>query len=239
MNDGCQWRKYGQKIAKGNPCPRAYYRCTMSPSCPVRKQVQRCAQDMSILTTSYEGTHNHPLPPSAASLASATSAAAAMLNCGSTTSSQLHSGSATSSATPNLHTFNFPSSNRLTARTSITTSQSHPTVVLDLTSANHTSSLDNYSSSSLFSTSTHNPQLSSYDKLIQASQQGILSDKIAAATKAITSNPKFQSALAAAITSFVGNGSITNLDQERKSFKGGENITFSQLFMASGISRAT
>ncbi|CAM8940167.1 unnamed protein product [Rhodiola kirilowii] len=61
LEDGYRWRKYGQKAVKNSPYPRSYYRCT-TQKCNVKKRVERSFQDPSIVITTYEGQHNHPIP---------------------------------------------------------------------------------------------------------------------------------------------------------------------------------
>ncbi|KAK4344473.1 hypothetical protein RND71_034649 [Anisodus tanguticus] len=62
LDDGYRWRKYGQKVVKGNSNPRSYYKCT-SPGCNVRKHIERASHDLKLVITTYEGKHNHDVPP--------------------------------------------------------------------------------------------------------------------------------------------------------------------------------
>lgn len=80
VKDGYQWRKYGQKVTRDNPCPRAYFKCSFAPSCPVKKKVQRSIEDQSIVVATYEGEHNHPVPSKPEAGASTNSSAGSRLN---------------------------------------------------------------------------------------------------------------------------------------------------------------
>ncbi|XP_049414072.1 probable WRKY transcription factor 31 [Solanum stenotomum] len=235
ITDGCQWRKYGQKMAKGNPCPRAYYRCTMAAGCPVRKQVQRCAEDRTILITTYEGTHNHPLPPAAMGMASTTSSAARMLLSGSMPSAD------------GLMNPNFFARTLLPCSSSMATisaSAPFPTVTLDLTQSPNPLQFPRPPNPFQvpFSNPTHNnilanpaallPQIFGQALYNQSKFSGLQSSQdlegqqhpstmsssinpsnhnpLADTVNALTSDPNFTAALAAAITSLIGNPGQSN-----------------------------
>ncbi|KAI3702563.1 hypothetical protein L6452_28306 [Arctium lappa] len=201
ITDGCQWRKYGQKMAKGSPFPRAYYRCTMAAGCPVRKQVQRCAEDRTILITTYEGNHNHPLPPAAMAISSTTSSAARMLLSGSMPSSD---GIINSSF---LARTLLPCSSGMAT---ISASAPFPTVTLDLTQQQQMFSGQNAALlPQIFGQGLYNQSKFSGLHLSQQSSlhhQGPSRAALADTVTALTNNPNFTAALAVAISSILGDG---------------------------------
>lgn len=230
---------------------------------------------MSILITTYEGTHNHPLAVAATAMASTTSAAASILLSGSSTSQAGLSSSAPSTMiTTNLNGLNFTLyNNSNTGQFNLPSSSSPtpPTITLDLTctppshfnktshitSNNFLQSPSHYSSRSLdfssetktifpiswsntnslnygllplnkppmgsinFGKPTHNEPILSHAKFLErinqattssSSSQQLLTETL---TKVLTSDPSFQSAVAAAISSMVGsnNNNITHINR--------------------------
>ncbi|CAI5514526.1 unnamed protein product [Closterium sp. Naga37s-1] len=61
VEDGYRWRKYGQKVVRGNTYPRSYFKCSHA-GCVVRKHVERSSRPPFDVVITYEGRHNHNLP---------------------------------------------------------------------------------------------------------------------------------------------------------------------------------
>ncbi|KAE9603986.1 putative transcription factor WRKY family [Lupinus albus] len=59
LDDGYNWRKYGQKGILGAVYPRGYYRCTHRNvhGCLATKQVQRSDEDPNVFEITYKGKH--------------------------------------------------------------------------------------------------------------------------------------------------------------------------------------
>ncbi|KAI5440903.1 probable WRKY transcription factor 47 [Lathyrus oleraceus] len=218
MVDGCQWRKYGQKTAKGNPCPRAYYRCSMGTSCPVRKQVQRCFKDETVFITTYEGNHNHQLPPSAKPIANLTSSALNTFLSNSTTNLQY--GNNISSTFLFSSPLSPPNSNAIAT---FSPSPTCPTITLDFTlPPSNYLQFKNHKQSSLFpfpfqGYNNYPQSFEVFPSMIDAERKLALVDVV---SEAIEKDPSLKATLFAAMSSFT-NGDPLNINNHSQPSKSG------------------
>ncbi|KAJ0100180.1 hypothetical protein Patl1_22145 [Pistacia atlantica] len=248
-------RNGDDEASQQNPVKRA--RVSVRARCDT-PTVQRFVDDMSILITTYEGTHNHPLPVSATAMASTTSAAASMLLSGSSTSQPGLTSTATTTAASapnglNLSTL-FDTSRTNQFYTPNHSSPLFPTITLDLTAPSSQFSHFNNRFSSTPRFSLNKSQLfflirihGNILNLGKPSQEQFnfqsftdnKNQQVAAAsqqalaetlTQAIASNPSFRSVIAAALSTMVG-GNSNNGDQHSG---GGESIIGQNLINQNG-----